>query len=505
MANILSEFEKSQEATTSEIVRVQDDLSNCESELVALQIRFVHRNKENEDLKRQLEAKNKLLAERHSSIECNNERFIKLEFHYNELMQKHKLCLDCMGRQKIDYDTLAKDYDQSSAKVKLLEEQKSTERDLLTDQIDVLKMKLEKIGSENEANIRTIKDLRISLSSKELEVVKLVEQRELLQCSSKLLREEMDMLKQQYHRNFATRSTTITSYEETVKKLELELAKVTSKLDKSHFEASELYRKNNEQLKIIEQLNEASHQKDLKYNEFMANFETCFLENISLEKLNSGLMSEVSTTTRLSETEREQFKRQQTVFEGIVKNLTLLYNEQQKKFESIVLCAKAQNSTIKNLRKNTNEFRKKLEEVKKGYYLLKSRNYEFETENKVLHDRCFELDEKLREMERDLYVTRDNLDSTVNELSNLQNLIGVKEVEVAEKCEVIEKLQSLIGRQNCEFNKRKIEIDERMRHIDELEESLRLEKIALDQKLITLESNLKSKSKQLNQRNEEVS
>ena len=110
MENILSEFEKSQDNTT-EIFRIQDDLSNCESELVALQIRFVHRNKENEDLKRQLEAKNKLLAERKSEIGCDHERFQKLEFHYNELMQKHKLCLDCMTRQKSDYDKAIKESD----------------------------------------------------------------------------------------------------------------------------------------------------------------------------------------------------------------------------------------------------------------------------------------------------------------------------------------------------------------------------------------------------------
>lgn len=111
MENILSEFEKSQD-NTNEIFRIQDDLSNCESELVALQIRFVHKNKENDDLKRQLEAKNKLLAEKKSDMECNGERFSKLEFHYNELLQKHKLCLECMTRQKADYDKIVTDYDQ---------------------------------------------------------------------------------------------------------------------------------------------------------------------------------------------------------------------------------------------------------------------------------------------------------------------------------------------------------------------------------------------------------
>ncbi len=511
MADIISEFEKSQDATTSEIFRVQDDLSNCESELVALQIRFVHRNKENEDLKRQLEAKNKLLAETNSTIQCNNERFAKLEFHYNELMQKHKLCLDCMSRQKADYDSLAKDYDQLAGKAKHLEEQKLKDRALLTDQTDVLSMKLQKLSAENEANLRTIKDLRNSFSSKEVEVAKLGEQRELLQYNSKLLQDELDMLKQQYKRNFATRSTAITSYEETVKKLELDLAKATSKLDTARCEAAELAKKNSEQWRAIELLRTANQQKDLRYNEFKANFEACFLENMSLEKVNSGLISEVSTTTRLSETERLLFKRQQSVFEGIVKNLTLLYNEQQKKFESIVQCSKTQSGTIKGLRSRTGKFRAKFDEFKRGYYRLKSEKYECEAENKVLNDRCSDLEAKLRgkcdemdEMERDLYMTRNDLDSAVNDLSNLQNLMRARQAEVAEKCEAIAELHAVISQQSYELNKRKVEIDERIRQIDALDEGLQQEREALDVRLESLEDSLKSKTRQLNERVEQA-
>ena len=42
MKDILYEFEKSNNQT-SDIFRLQNDLSNAESELIALQIRFVHR------------------------------------------------------------------------------------------------------------------------------------------------------------------------------------------------------------------------------------------------------------------------------------------------------------------------------------------------------------------------------------------------------------------------------------------------------------------------------
>jgi hypothetical protein len=42
MESILSEFEKSNNQT-DELLRIQNDLSSCQSELIALQIRFVHK------------------------------------------------------------------------------------------------------------------------------------------------------------------------------------------------------------------------------------------------------------------------------------------------------------------------------------------------------------------------------------------------------------------------------------------------------------------------------
>jgi hypothetical protein len=38
------------------------------------------------------------------------ERFESLEFHYNDLIKKHKLCLECLQKQKKDYETLKTDY-----------------------------------------------------------------------------------------------------------------------------------------------------------------------------------------------------------------------------------------------------------------------------------------------------------------------------------------------------------------------------------------------------------
>jgi len=38
------------------------------------------------------------------------ERFESLEFHHNDLIKKHKLCLECLQKQKKDYETLKADY-----------------------------------------------------------------------------------------------------------------------------------------------------------------------------------------------------------------------------------------------------------------------------------------------------------------------------------------------------------------------------------------------------------
>lgn len=115
----MSEFEKSQDHV-SESLRLQSDLSNCESELVALQIRFVHKNKENEELKRQLALKSKDSIDKRAEIECNSERLNSLEFHYNELLQKHQMCLDCLRTQKLDYEKALKESDELHVRIILM-------------------------------------------------------------------------------------------------------------------------------------------------------------------------------------------------------------------------------------------------------------------------------------------------------------------------------------------------------------------------------------------------
>lgn len=42
LQNILSEFEKNS-SQTNELIRLQNELSNSENQLIALQVRFVHK------------------------------------------------------------------------------------------------------------------------------------------------------------------------------------------------------------------------------------------------------------------------------------------------------------------------------------------------------------------------------------------------------------------------------------------------------------------------------
>ena len=44
-------------------------------------------------------------------LECRTERLQTLEFHYNDLIQKHKMCLECMTKQRNDYESLKKKYE----------------------------------------------------------------------------------------------------------------------------------------------------------------------------------------------------------------------------------------------------------------------------------------------------------------------------------------------------------------------------------------------------------
>lgn len=156
-------------------------------------------------------------------------------------------------------------------------------------------------------------------------------------------------------------------------------------------------------------------------------------------------------STRLNDQERCQFKKQQTIFEGVVQKLTLLYNGQQKKFESIVLLSKNQEALIKTLRAQAVEFKSKLQRMKSNYFQAKSDNRECTNEIKILKDKYTELEqqyegkcEHLANIEREIYLSRNSLESAMNDMTNLQNIIRMKEDELLTKSQSIDNLQTII-------------------------------------------------------------
>lgn len=272
MEDILSEFEKSNN-NTSDLFRIQDDLSNCESNLVALQIRFVHKNKENEDLKHQLELKNKLICERKTQYECNLQRLQSVEFHHNELIQKHKLCLDCMTKLKHDFENKSKDYETITviflliyiyfkmfnslnfnsikARNKVVETEKSQITSFFRNEIEDLNLKMSDLSDENEKHIETIRELRNSHYDNELDKNKQSDIRLALERNNKLLNEELEWFKDEYNQNIEKKSVKIATYEQNIKQLELELAKLTSKLDETNLELNGIKKKHSEQNKFV--------------------------------------------------------------------------------------------------------------------------------------------------------------------------------------------------------------------------------------------------------------
>ncbi len=148
----------------------------------------------------------------------------------------------------------------------------------------------------------------------------------------------------------------------------------------------------------------------------------------------------VDNTTRQTEQERCQFKRQQALFESVVKKLTQLYNDQQKKFDAVVLLSKNQSKLIESLRGQASEFVARFARFKDNYYLLKSESRETNTELKVIQDKCSDLEaryaekcERLNGLEREVYMARNSLETAVVDVKNLQNLLANKEDELTDK------------------------------------------------------------------------
>jgi hypothetical protein len=112
--------------------------------------------------------------------------------------------------------------------------------------------------------------------------------------------------------------------------------------------------------------------------------------------------------------------------------------------------------------------------------------------------------EHLNSLEREIYLTKNSLDPALNEISNLNQMLKQRCDELMHKNAHIDRLESIIAQLNVELSKRKSEINERITQIEILDKHLNEEKTSLDLKMAHLEANLKSKTKQLTQRIEQV-
>ncbi len=78
-------------------------------------------------------------------VECKQERLQSVEFHYNELIQKHKMCLECMSKQRDDHEILKTKFAQSEQENQRLESEKAQLQDIFKDQIEDLDINLKKV------------------------------------------------------------------------------------------------------------------------------------------------------------------------------------------------------------------------------------------------------------------------------------------------------------------------------------------------------------------------
>lgn len=68
-----------------------------------------------------------------------------MEFHYNELLEKHKLCLECMAKQKSDLDSMDERLSILHSDNERLEEEKMQLKDLFADQVNDLEINLKQV------------------------------------------------------------------------------------------------------------------------------------------------------------------------------------------------------------------------------------------------------------------------------------------------------------------------------------------------------------------------
>lgn len=112
-------------------------------------------------------------------------------------------------------------------------------------------MNIKRLADENDANIQLIKELKGNFYGKEVEIIKAQDEKFQLELNNKKLMDELQALKGQYTRNIGKKSIDICVYEENIKRLELDLAKMNSKFDQTYFELVEVKKKHDDQLKLV--------------------------------------------------------------------------------------------------------------------------------------------------------------------------------------------------------------------------------------------------------------
>ncbi|CAF0722537.1 unnamed protein product [Brachionus calyciflorus] len=519
--NILAEFEKSNNQI-NETIRLQNELSRSENELMALQIRFVHKNKENEDLKIQLEAKNKLINERSLDVDCTTERYQSLEFHYNELLEKHKLCLECMEKQKFEMDSLEERLRILGEENKRLLNDKTELKELFSEQVNDLEINLKKLFEDNDKYVETIEELKTNshLLQSELECAR--HENSKIKESEESIKKNFELLKEQYDRNMGVQCIKLDVNGEKINELQIDLSRANSKLDEAVLQLNEAKHNHLNEVKKNESLLKELEGKDLKYEELKNSYENVLYQIQSLNKINLkqknefeteliGLRDKSDLNWRNLENESHELKKQKKYYETILKNQILSYNNQQKLLEELVELYKKQTLDMKALKLKCLEFAQNFTQFKKKYKEIKNENAKSESQIKVLQEKCFDLESKysekcehLNDLERENYVNRNSLESVMNDLNNLSNVISKKNEEIIIKNQTIDRLESIINQLNNEINKRKAEITERIAQIETLDKHLKEEKNVLDLKMSHLEANLKSKSKQLHQRIDQI-
>ncbi len=110
---------------------------------------------------------------------------------------------------------------------------------------------LPQLIDENEQNVETIKNFHLKNEQKDQELKDLKLVNNSLKKKIQLLENELDLFKEQYDDNIGDKCKKLNLTEDNVKILELELARVNSKLDQNIFELNDIKNNYLNQVKIV--------------------------------------------------------------------------------------------------------------------------------------------------------------------------------------------------------------------------------------------------------------